>query len=197
MVWDSKGMTKIESQLFSAKKHALEKEYERCPDCGSELIIKHSAKGSFLGCKQYPACQYLRPLTKQKENIADQMIQNSHCPICDKPLVVKSGKYGAFISCSDHPHCQYIEKNHIQNSSEKVRCPQCKMGFLESRTNRYGKTFYACNCYPKCKFIVNYRPYPKECPDCGFGILVERTLSTKHYLMCPQKGCKYKLAIDE
>lgn len=52
-------MSKIDHALFNAKKHALEKEYEVCPDCGSELVIKNSKKGPFIGCASYPTCEYI------------------------------------------------------------------------------------------------------------------------------------------
>jgi putative DNA topoisomerase len=47
-------MSKIDHSLFSADKHALEKEYEVCPQCGSELVIRNSKTGPFFGLCELP-----------------------------------------------------------------------------------------------------------------------------------------------
>ncbi|GGP98384.1 DNA topoisomerase family protein [Shewanella ulleungensis] len=187
-------MSKIDQQLFTVHEHALEKEFELCPVCGSELSVKHSKHGSFVGCNNYPTCDYTRPLV-QHESIETQVISGSQCPKCGHELAVKSGRFGIFIGCTHYPECTHIEKHDHSNEVEKIACPQCNKGHLESRTSRYGKTFFACSAYPKCKFIVNYPPYNEPCPDCGFGILVERKGAAGSRLECPQKSCKYKRAL--
>ncbi|MBM7073216.1 topoisomerase DNA-binding C4 zinc finger domain-containing protein [Shewanella sp. 202IG2-18] len=184
-------MSKIDHQLFSAHEHALEKEYECCPDCGSELSVKHGKSGSFLGCNNYPQCQYTRPLV-QHEAIDSQVIEGSKCPECGHELAVKSGRYGIFIGCTNFPECHHIEKHDQQPEVEVIDCPVCKEGHLEHRTNRFGKNFYACSAYPKCKFILNYKPVNQACPDCGFGVLVQRNMSSGLRLECPKKTCKFK-----
>ena len=184
-------MSKIDQQLFSAHEHALEKEFELCPSCGSELSIKHSKHGSFIGCNNYPNCDYNRPLV-QHESIESQVISGSECPTCGHELAVKSGRFGIFIGCTNYPACTHIEKHYQQDSEQAVCCPQCNDGKLESRTSRFGKTFFACRAYPKCKFIVNYPPHNHRCPECDFGILVERKGASGSRLECPQKTCKYK-----
>ncbi|EGM67915.1 type I DNA topoisomerase [Shewanella sp. HN-41] len=184
-------MSKIDEQLFSAHEHALEKEYELCPECGSELSVKHSKHGSFIGCNNYPNCGYTRPLV-QHEAIETQVIQGSVCPECGHELAVKSGRFGIFIGCTQYPSCTHIEKPDQGADKPDILCPECKTGKLEHRTSRFGKSFYACSAYPKCKFIVNYPPVAEECPNCGYGILVERKGAAGMRLECPQKTCKYK-----
>ena len=36
------------------------KKYQTCPDCGSELIEKQGKYGLFIGCSDYPYCNYSR-----------------------------------------------------------------------------------------------------------------------------------------
>ena len=50
--------SKIDNNLFSAHEHALE--HTPCPKCGGELILKHGKHGPFLGCSQYPNCDYIK-----------------------------------------------------------------------------------------------------------------------------------------
>ncbi|QSX33713.1 topoisomerase DNA-binding C4 zinc finger domain-containing protein [Shewanella avicenniae] len=184
-------MAKIDQQLFNAKAHALEKEFELCPKCGAELNIRHSKHGSFLGCCNYPQCDYSRPLV-QHESIESQPIPGSECPDCGAELAVKSGRFGIFIGCTNYPECRHIEKHTQDVIEQQVQCPQCQTGFLETKTNRYGKTFFACSGYPKCRFVVNYPPHAETCPQCGFRILVERKTASGKRLECPSKSCNYK-----
>ncbi|MBR9728836.1 topoisomerase DNA-binding C4 zinc finger domain-containing protein [Shewanella intestini] len=187
-------MSKIDQQLFNAHEHALAKEFELCPTCGGELALKHSKNGSFVGCNNYPSCDYTRPLV-QYESIDTEVIAGSQCPECGHEMAIKSGRFGIFIGCTNYPDCHHIEKSNQPNTEVKIPCPHCESGVMESRTSRYGKTFYSCSAYPKCKYIVNYPPIAQTCPDCGFGILVERKTASGHRLECPQKSCKYKQVI--
>jgi len=175
-------------QLFTQHEHALEKEYELCPQCGSELAIKNSKHGPFLGCCQYPACDYSRPLV-QHETLDEQLIDGSSCPLCQHELAIKKGRYGIFIGCSNYPQCHHIEH---QNQLQQTSCPQCRKGHLAQRVSRYGKTFYACDSYPKCKYVVNYKPLSKVCPECDWTILIEKKTATGTKIQCPQKKCSYK-----
>lgn len=187
-------MSKIDDQLFSSHEHALEKEYELCPKCGSELSVRNSKHGGFIGCNSYPVCDYTRPLV-QHESIETQIIPDSECPQCGKELAVKSGRFGIFIGCTNYPECKHIEKHDQEEPEDQVPCPSCAKGVIEHRTNKFGKSFYACSAYPKCKFLVNYPPVDESCPDCGFGILVERKGAAGMRVECPKKSCKYKRPI--
>ncbi|QLE83641.1 MULTISPECIES: DNA topoisomerase family protein [Shewanella] len=186
-------MSKIDHELFSSHEHALEKEYELCPKCGCELSVKNSKHGGFIGCNNYPTCDYTRPLV-QHESIETQVIEGSQCPDCGNELAVKSGRFGIFIGCTNYPQCKHIEK-HDNNDADEISCPVCQKGHIEHRTNRYGKGFYACSGYPKCKFLINYPPVAETCPECGFGLLVERKGAAGSRVECPKKQCKYKRAL--
>lgn len=35
---------------------------EKCPFCGSELVLRHGKYGQFWGCSTYPKCRFTRPL---------------------------------------------------------------------------------------------------------------------------------------
>ena len=184
-------MKKQQPELFTQHEHALEKEYELCPKCGCELQIKNSKHGPFLGCSNYPTCDYSRPLVHQ-ESMDEQRMQGSVCPECGNELAIKKGRYGIFIGCSNYPECHHIE--HQSSQQDQVTCPQCNKGHLAQRVSRYGKSFYACDSYPKCKYVVNYQPLNQSCPECDWGILIEKKSSAGTKIQCPQKKCGYKIA---
>lgn len=189
-------MPKTDSTLFTMHEKALENEYGCCPECGNKLLIRHSKNGAFLGCSAYPSCQYVRAMSTTKDGIEDQVIADRYCPDCQGKLVVRSGQYGMFICCINYPECSYRDKNEQQSKGSAVSCPQCKTGVLQQRTNRYGKMFFACDQYPKCKYLVNFQPVEETCPSCGFPILIERNTARGNRLECPQKNCKYKRYIE-
>jgi len=186
-------MKKQQSGLFSQHEHALEKEYELCPKCGCELQIKNSKHGAFLGCNAYPTCDYSRPLVAH-ENMEQELIAGSSCPKCSHELAIKKGRYGIFIGCSNYPTCEHIE--HQSEQEEQIACPECKKGHLAQRVSRYGKTFYACDAYPKCKFVVNYQPIEGHCEKCDFSLLLQKKSSGRVKLVCASKKCGHKQAED-
>jgi len=64
---------------------------------------------------------------------------------------------------------------------------------MMEKKSRYGKIFYSCNRYPKCKFALWDEPKAEACPKCGFAITVEKT--TKRYgtvHKCPQEECYFQ-----
>jgi len=187
-------MSDSDNPLFTRHEHALEKAYEVCPDCGSEVTIKHGKSGSFLGCSNYPTCQYTRPIVEH-ERVEDNVLAGSECPECGNNLAVKQGRYGMFIGCTNYPECHHIEEIH-QQDDVNVACPQCKKkgnkGELFEKTNRYGKTFYSCDNYPKCKYVLNHPPIDEECPLCHWSVLVERKMASGNVIICPEKKCTYK-----
>lgn len=186
-------MSKTDNGLFEQHEHALEKEYEVCPECGSELIIRNSKSGPFIGCGNYPSCTFTRNLGDHHHLHTVKVLDSPPCPDCGSALAVKNGRYGMFIGCTNFPECKYVA--HLDEQQDTgVPCPSCKKGELFSRNNRYGKTFYACDGYPKCKYAVNQQPVNQSCPECNWGILVEKQTAKGLVYQCPQKACKYKSA---
>lgn len=167
---------------------------ENCPECGAPLHIRTGKQGPFLGCSNYPECSYLRPLHEKSD--IQKVLSGSHCPLCDKELALKQGRYGLYIGCTAYPDClhtaQLSEEKTTKEEKSAVTCPLCKKGKLHKRHSRFGKTFYACDNYPSCKYAVNDKPVNEFCPDCHWPILVERKTASAIRLICPKKGCGYR-----
>ncbi|MDE1309669.1 DNA topoisomerase family protein [Vibrio aestuarianus] len=187
---------KIDQQLFSAHEHALQR--EPCPQCGGELQIRHGKHGPFLGCTQYPACGYIRSLHQNDGHIIKEL--GVPCPECGHELVLRQGRYGMFIGCSDYPNCHHIQSLDTPEediSHQKLLCPECLKGHLVERKTRHGKTFNACDNYPKCKFAVNQPPVAGKCEKCGFGLLVEKKLASGVKHQCADRKCAHTQVENE
>lgn len=184
---------KIDHQLFSAHEHALDE--KACPKCqlqqgSGKLQLRHGKHGAFLGCSRYPSCDYIQPLHQNDGHIVKEL--GVPCPECGKELVLRHGRYGMFIGCSDYPQCSHLESmEHPKESSPQVEvlCPECRNGQLVERKNRFGKAFFACDNYPKCRFAVNQQPVKGTCEKCGFSLLVEKKMTSGCRLVCADRKC--------
>ncbi len=178
--------------LFSAPKHTAEPEL--CPLCQGELVIRHGKHGPFLGCSNYPQCEYIKPLHQNDGHIVKHL--GVPCPECGNELVLRQGRYGMFIGCSHFPECHHIES--IDDTTDKESeslpsfvCPECGKGHLVERKSRFGKVFYACDRYPKCKFAVNQPPVAGTCEKCGYPLLVEKKTANGTRYQCANRKCHH------
>lgn len=183
-------MTKTPAGLHTTQQNIT----ETCPECGAALHIRNGKQGPFFSCTSYPKCTYLRPLHEKSE--IKKVLSGTHCPLCNEELVLKQGRYGLFIGCSAYPQClhtaQLSDNNEKSKEQDNIACPSCKKGHLIQRQSRYGKTFYACDNYPACKYAINDKPVNEFCPDCHWPILVERKTANALRIICPKKGCGYR-----
>ncbi|MCY7295445.1 DNA topoisomerase family protein [Alteromonas sp. a30] len=188
-------MSKIDHSLFTGTKTALKEAFGHCPECGGELGIKRGKNGAFIGCLNYPQCDYKKTLSHLPSPEVIKEIEGSECPECGGILVIKKGRYGLFIGCTHFPECHHHEPINKSDDTQ-IMCPVCKEGHLVARTNKFGKSFFACNGYPKCKYILNSPPVKRTCPKCDWPIMVEKNTSQGRILECPQKQCHHKERVE-
>ncbi|BBL76529.1 type I DNA topoisomerase [Methylomagnum ishizawai] len=169
---------------------------EQCPECGSQLSIRLGRNGRFVGCTNYPTCKYTRNLKEDAEPPPPEIVEGKTCPLCDSPLAIKTGRYGKFIGCSAYPTCKHIEPLEKPEDTG-VPCPECHKGNLIKRKSRFGKLFYSCPTYPKCKYAAWNPPLKEPCPKCGWPILTLKTTKRRGTeKVCPQKDCDYAVPYE-
>ncbi len=171
---------------------------EACPKCGGQLSIRLGRHGRFIGCTNYPECDYTRNLEgDDREPEAPEIVSDRTCPTCNAPLVIKTGRYGKFIGCTGYPKCRHIEPLERPVATD-VTCPKCGKGVLMQKKSRRGKVFYSCSTYPKCDYATWNPPIAEPCPQCGWGILTLKTTKSKGTeKICPQKECSYSEPVEE
>lgn len=113
-----------------------------CPKCGSPLVLKKSRYGEFVGCSNFPKCDY-----REKEELE---MTGEKCPKCGRPLVYRlNKKHKKFVACSGYPKCDYIVKEETpQHVHTGLKCPECGGELVERHRGK--KTFLGCSNYPKC-----------------------------------------------
>ncbi|MBV8631057.1 MAG: type I DNA topoisomerase [Silvibacterium sp.] len=159
-----------------------EQEEEYCENCGRVMVLRNGPWGPYMACPGYnedPPCKTVRRLHQKQQQKPPQPLDEK-CPKCGEQLVLRNGQYGEFVSCSAYPKCKYIKQNTIG-----VKCPVCHEGDVVEKKARRGNLFYGCSEYPKCTFTANYKPVDKKCPECGSPYLLEKTLKSGVYLVCP------------
>ena len=123
---------------------------ELCPKCGKPLVYKEGKNGRFVGCSNYPSCDYVQ---KEKKEV---VYTGEVCPQCGKPLVERKDSKGkTFIACSGYPKCNYtVKTNKAEETEVKIvkKCPDCETGNLIRKRGKYGY-FLGCTNYPQCNHM--------------------------------------------
>lgn len=87
-----------------------------CPRCQSGfMVLRSSNKGHFLGCVNFPKCDY----TINEPEVMNKQVT---CSNCGSYLVKRSGRYGAFYGCVNFPKCKNTES--VKTSNNSMVTPQ-------------------------------------------------------------------------
>lgn len=191
----SKTLENAKAQMKDIKRLEIPTDY-KCDKCGSVMVIKWGKLGQFLACSNYPDCKHTEEFTKDEKGkiqILPREKSDKICPKCQSSLLIKHGKFGKFLACERYPDCK-----HTEVITTGIACPSCKEGELAQRMSRYKRFFYGCNRYPQCSYAIWDKPIAKECPECKFPILTEKTTKREGFMhKCPNKECNYKEILED
>jgi DNA topoisomerase-1 len=112
---------------------------EKCPECGSNLVVKQGRYGEFTACSSYPTCKYVKHKTT-----------GVMCPKGDGGELVerKSRRGRVFYGCSKYPDCDFT----LWNKPVAEKCPDCGAPFLvEKITKRHGRQLICHN--ESCSYV--------------------------------------------
>ncbi len=78
--------------------HLFHENGDKCPKCGGKLGIKLSKFGPFIGCNNYPTCNYTMKLSDTA--VPEKSVENTEQSEKDlgKNIVFKIGKYGPYVT---------------------------------------------------------------------------------------------------
>ncbi|NOX27193.1 MAG: type I DNA topoisomerase [Gammaproteobacteria bacterium] len=169
---------------------------EKCPKCESQLSIRLGRRGRFVGCTNYPECDYTRDMDGNSKD-EPEIVEGRKCPECESDLIIRSGRYGKFIGCSSYPNCKHMEPLEKPADTD-VECPKCKQGNILQRKSRRGKVFYSCSRYPDCDYALWNEPIKESCPECQWPILtIKVTKRSGKQKLCPQDTCDFIESMEE
>ena len=94
---------------------------EKCPNCGSEMVLKKGRYGTFFACRNYPECKTTAPYHRDSGLV---------CPECGKKLLIKQTKSRKnFYCCEDYPKCGFSS----WDIPTDRKCPQCGAAVLKKK----------------------------------------------------------------
>jgi DNA topoisomerase-1 len=192
----SKDLETAGEQMPNVKKDGIPLD-EKCPECGSGLVMRFGRFGPFIACSTYPECKYSRNIdvAAASETPAGTEEEVPPCELCGKPMALKRSRFGTFYGCTGYPECKGIRKTGPKPAAPVptgVPCPECGKGEIVEKKSHRGKTFWSCNRYPDCKFSLWKKPVLRDCPQCNATFLLEK-VTKKHgtQYICNTEGCGY------
>ena len=121
---------------------------EKCPVCGSAMVVKLGKYGKFLSCSRFPECKGMKDLNGGSSDIDfDKYLKIEKCPKCGSKMVLKNGRFGKFWACENYPECKTTMPLLLNEN-----CPECGRNLVEKKS-KWGKIFKGCSGYPECKYI--------------------------------------------
>jgi len=192
------GLLRQKEQEVKKSDVTTEQTDRSCPQCGQPLVIKLGKRGRFLACSGFPGCRHTEPLPSdggEPAEAAEPVFSEEKCDKCGAPMLIKDGRFGKYLACSAYPACKNIQPL-VKPKALGVACPECREGELLEKKSRYGKIFYSCNRYPKCKYALWDPPVAEACPKCAWPVLVDKTTKREGTVRkCPQENCDYKVVL--
>lgn len=121
----------VKKAYLEMEKKAPEETGEKCPECGSPLVIRSSKYGKFTACSNYPTCKYIKKEEKEITSICP-------CPNCGHDIVLKRSKRGKiFYGCNNYPSCNFA----LWDKPTGEKCPNCQSLLIEK-----GKKIKCSSC---------------------------------------------------
>ena len=127
---------------------------EKCPECGSELVLRKGRYGEFIACSNFPKCKYSRNIAKDNEKSAEADTTGAAkpkrelkkldvpCPKCGGEIVERFSRRGKFYGCANYPKCDFI--SNYEPVAQK--CDECGGDMIKKELKK--GTFIECT---KCK----------------------------------------------
>ena len=107
----SDGKTEKKPEPRSEEPEVVSK--EKCPKCGSDMVLRKGSYGPFFACRNYPKCKTTMPVVKES---------GVKCPKCGKRLLIKQTRTRrTFYSCEDYPKCDFS----CWDIPLDEKCPRC------------------------------------------------------------------------
>lgn len=113
----------IQQAFKNMEKKGPESTGEKCPECGSDLVIRKGKFGEFVACGNYPECKYIK---KEKQEVKEIC----KCPKCSGTIIERKSKAGKiFYGCNNFPKCKVA----TWDLPTGELCPECKSLMVDNK----------------------------------------------------------------
>lgn len=126
---------KVDGKIKLVETEPAEKKMldEKCPKCGSALVMKKGKYGEFKACSAYPKCKTII----REEKIVGKCPKDD----CEGEVVEKRSKRGKlFYGCTKYPECEFVS---WYPPVEGEKCEKCGALYVVEK-KRSGKVCQMC-----------------------------------------------------
>jgi len=197
-------------QLLVGKFQFMELDYTRQLEDQLDHIAQGQAQYQEVVSQAYAMLKH-EMMGLDQIKIDDVNQEKYSCPECKKTLrIIRKGRK-SFWGCTGYPNCGFTVADAGGKPQDESNKPalivsnehpcSCGKGQLVQRNGRTG-IFWGCTAYPSCRNTLpddNGKPVNRaetsagadhgDCPDCGSGKLVERTVKSGKNQGKPFIGC--------
>jgi len=103
-----------------------EKNFGKCPKCGSDLVLKKGRYGDFIACSNYPTCKFTKNIPVR-----------GHCPKCGSEVIKLRSKKGKIFYACTNEQCKEL----FWYEPSDYICPECGSKLFYSYKNKSEKLF--------------------------------------------------------
>ena len=159
---------------------------EICDVCGAKMVKKRGRFGDFLGCSNFPTCNFTKPIVIEMPG---------KCPKCGGRILKRTSKNNnVYYACEENkPLCSF----RAEQMPEEETCPRCGSKVIP-QTDDDGKVTYVCerNLQRRCDFITWDVPTKDFCPSCG-KTLFKRSGRGQARTFCENEACEKFVPLEE
>jgi DNA topoisomerase-1 len=116
----------------------------KCDKCGSDMLLRDSKRGPFLGCSSFPKCRSTKMMKKLEG--ADLKQVEALVPLLKEEGAKARAMVDKIISANP---AAAGNGQKLTNIATDIDCDECGKPMI-IRTGRKGR-FLGCSGYPKCK----------------------------------------------
>jgi DNA topoisomerase-1 len=158
-----KGLLKAEKTIEKDKYNIVGESKEKCPECGSKMVVKLGRFSPFLSCSKFPKCKGILPLANKDEEKIDVGSPDFISKYQEGPKTedgrgynLKKSRFGYFWAHPDYPKVKDAKPLELTRAMQLElfgENPKEKGIKFELKKSKFGY-FWAHPDYPKVKSII-------------------------------------------
>lgn len=101
----------------------LSEDQKKCPECGSELLVRSGKYGQFMGCSGFPECNFILKIGRKSSiRVRSKGLPTGiYCEICGGEFHLRRSGSGKVFECSNFPTCHNKKTHLTQDEYEKFK----------------------------------------------------------------------------
>jgi DNA topoisomerase-1 len=109
----------LEPHIFPERSDG--KPRRQCPQCGTgELSLKTGRFGAFVGCSNYPDCNFTRQISPSADGVQGKKVLGED-PVTGLEVTLRGGRFGPYLQLGEQPKPPKVKKGEKKPEVEKPK----------------------------------------------------------------------------